>query len=184
MKKRYQEYNRFQSQLDLPFLETPKQSLQELFQILELKFGLTKGSNQKLVDLGSGNGQVVIFSATNYHIKSIGVEINQELIKEANERINAKRNEPFVKKKDIKRIRILNLDFYQINLSSYDFIYIYSLPTMQKYLKHVFFTIKKDAIVISYKYPLEGFEKILTLEFILEAGEKEYRINSYFYRRF
>jgi len=184
MKKRYQEYNRFQSQLDLPFLETPKKSLQGIFQILELKFGLIKASNQKLVDLGSGNGQVVIFSAINYHIKSIGVELNQELIKEAKERINAQKNEHFVKKKDIKRIKILNLDFYQINLSSYDFIYIYSLPTMQKYLKHVFFTIKKGTIVISYKYSLQDFENILSLEFVLEVGEKEYRINSYFYRKF
>jgi SAM-dependent methyltransferase len=183
MKRRYEKYNRFQSQLDLPFLETPEKSLIEIFSMLEIKFRLTKDSKQKFVDLGSGNGQVVIFAAINYHIKSMGVEINQELIKETKERIKKLKKEKIGQKKNVAKIKLLNGSFYGIKLYPFDFIYIYSLPTMQKFLKHVFMTVKTDSIVISYKYPLENFEETLSLEHVLEKGEGEHKFIAFFYKK-
>jgi len=47
------------SQLDLPFLETNRELIQNIFETLKLKFRLIKNSHQKLVDLGSGNGQII-----------------------------------------------------------------------------------------------------------------------------
>lgn len=171
----------FLSQLQLPFSETPLDLLEEIFHILQVKFGLTRNSNQKLVDLGAGNGQIIIFSALNYGIKSFGIEINGNLIIEAKQKIRMLKKEKKYKKKLFRKIKLITKDLFNISLKKYDFIYIFSLPTMQRLLKHVFLTAKTGAIVISFKYPLSNFEKILKLSYKLELKDVKQDINTYYY---
>ena len=171
------------SQLELPFLETPPDLLEEIFHTLRDKFGLYKNSNQKLIDLGAGNGTVIIYSALNYNIESFGIEINPNLIEETKRRIRILKAKHNHKKSIIKKIKIELGDFYQKNLKKFDFIYIYSLPTMQKYLKHVFSTAKKGAIIVSHKYALDGLNSYLKFDYELtqKKGNKEF--STYFYLR-
>ncbi len=171
------------SQLELPFLETPPDLLEEIFHILRDRFGLKRNSNQKMIDLGAGNGTVIIYSALNYNIESFGIEINSNLIDETKTRIRILKVKHNHKRSILKNIKIELGDFYQKNLKKFDFIYIYSLPTMQKYLKHVFFTAKKGAIIISHKYPLNGLNSYLKLDYelIQKKGNKEF--TTYFYSR-
>ncbi len=171
----------FLSQLQLPFSETPLDLLEEIFHILQVKFGLTRNSNQKLVDLGAGNGLIIIYSALNYGIKSFGIEINGSLIIEAKQKVTMLKREKKYKKKLFRKIKLINKDFFNISLKKYDFIYIFSLPTMQKLLKHVFLTVKTGAIVISFKYPLNSFEKILKLSYKLELKDVQQDIDTYYY---
>ena len=171
------------SQLELPFLETPPDLLEEIFHNLRDKFGLKNNSNQKLIDLGAGNGTVIIYSALNYGIKSFGIEINPNLIEETKRRIRILKAKHNHKKSITKKIKIELGDFYLKNLKKFDFIYIYSLPTMQKYLKHVFFTAKKGAIIVSHKYPLEGLNSYLKLEYELKQKKVKLEGFTYFYSR-
>ena len=171
----------FLSQLQLPFEETPLELLEEIFNILQVKFGLTRNSNQKLVDLGAGNGQIIIYSALNYGIKSFGIEINENLIIEAKEKIKLNKKEKKFKKRLFRKIKLIQEDFFNISLENYNFIYIFSLPTMQKFLDHVFLTAKSGAIVISFKYPLNNFEKILKLSYKLELKGVQQVLNTYYY---
>ncbi|MFX1317085.1 MAG: methyltransferase domain-containing protein [Promethearchaeota archaeon] len=171
------------SQLDLPFLETSPDLLEEIFQTLKDKFGLRKSSNQKLIDLGAGNGTVIIFSALNYRIDSFGIEINPDLIEETKRRIKMLKTAYNHEKSIIKKIKVELGDFYQKNLKLFDFVYIYTLPTMQKYLKHVFLTARKDTIIISHKYPLNGLKFYLKLEYELKHKKIDKIIYTYFYSR-
>jgi len=171
----------FLSQLQLPFLETPLDMLEEIFHILQVKFGLARNSNQKLVDLGAGNGQIIIYSALNYGIKSFGFEINGNLIIEAKEKKKLIKKEKKFKRKLFHKIKLIQEDFFNISLEDYNFIYIFSLPTMQKYLKHVLMTAKSGAIVISFKYPLRNFEEILKLSYKLESKDVQQVLNTYYY---
>ena len=171
----------FLSQLQLPFSETPFDLLEEIFQILQVKFGLTRNSNQKLVDLGAGNGQIIIYSALHYGIKSFGIEINENLIIEAKERIKLIKKEKKFKKRLFRKIKLKQEDFFNISLENYNFIYIFSLPTMQKYLNHVLKTANTGSIVISFKYPLNNFEKILKLSYKLELKDVQQDIDAFYY---
>jgi 16S rRNA G966 N2-methylase RsmD len=171
----------FLSQLQLPFSETPLHLLEKIFYILQVKFGLTRNSNQKLVDLGAGNGQIIIYSALNYGIKSFGIEINENLIIEAKQKVKTLKREKKHKKKLFRKIKLISKDFFNFSLKNYDFIYIFSLPTMQKLLNHVFLTAKTGAIVISFKYSLNNFEKILKLSHKLELKDDQQDINTYYY---
>ena len=183
MKKKQKNFEKFHSQLDLPFLETDNEFIKEIFQTLEFEFGLKSNSKQKLIDLGVGNGTIVIYSALNHNIKSYGIEINQKLINEAKIRIKSLKKEGNYKRKLFKKIKIKQGDFYLLNLKFYDFIYIYSLPTMQRYLKHVFNTTTKNAVIISYKYQLKNFNSIFTLQkrLILNKNKKEF--STFFYKK-
>jgi len=131
--------------------------------------------------LGAGNGQIIIYSASNYGIKSFGIEINENLIIEAREKVKMLKREKKYKKKLFRKIKLITKDLFSISLKQYDFIYIFSLPTMQKLLKHVFLTAKTGAIVISFKYPLKNFEKILKLSYRLELKDVQQVINTYYY---
>jgi len=170
------------SLLDLPYLGTPKDHIIEIFKILEQKFGLRKNSKQKLVDLGSGDGRIVIYAGLNYAITSIGYEISQDLIKEAIKQKKIQKREKIYKKKYFRKIKIRTADLFIQNLKNYDFIYIYSFPTMQKFLVHVFKTAKSEALFISYKYPLDQFESYLRLEYKIRHQTDNQDSYSYFYR--
>lgn len=172
-----------QSQLDLPFLETNQIHLPQIFSILAEKFGLKNNSNQLFLDLGAGNGSVVIFSAVNYNIRSKGIEIDPLLVEEAKYTIRALRSQKVLNKRIVKKIKIVQGDFYELDLKNYDYIYIYSLPTMQKYLKHVFKTARLGVIIISHMYPLRDFEKDLQLEFELNHNGENHKNITYFYRK-
>ena len=153
-----------QSQLALPFLTTRTEVLEGIFNTLETEFDLKKRSKQRFIDSGSGNGKVVIFSGVNYKIKSIGIEINKNLIKEA--RSSLKHLNWMTK----RYIKFKNEDLFSQNLEKFDFIYIYSLPSMHKFLLHLFRTLKRGAVIISYKYPLSNMKEII--ESIIEIKIK------------
>ena len=162
-------------------METPYKVVESIFKTLELRFSLNIGSNQKFIDLGSGDGRIAIYSGVNYHIISVGVEINSSLIKEAKDKIKSLKKEKEIRKKILRKIDLKEADFYEMNLRDYDFIYIYSLPTMHKYLDHLFITAKKGVIVISHKYSFEELFSYLELKFVLEHKIKNQITNTFFY---
>lgn len=178
------EFNKIYSQIDLPFQETKQVFLKMIFKTLEREFDLQKNSKQIFIDLGSGNGQVIIYSAINYGIRSIGIEIDPILIKEAKMSIKSFKDKKKINKKALSKIKIIHGDFYKHNLKFYDFIYIYSLPSMQKFLNHVFVTAKKGALVISHKYQLENLNSYLKYENRLEHKKDNQKVFTYFYRKF
>jgi cyclopropane fatty-acyl-phospholipid synthase-like methyltransferase len=177
------EYDKFYSQIDLPFQETKQVYLKKIFKTLEGEFGLRKNSKQIFIDLGAGNGQVILYSAENYGIRSIGIEIEPILIKEAKKTIRLLKEGSISNKKVLRKITLISGNFYTQNLGKYDFIYIYSLPTMQKYLTHVFQTVKSGSIIISHMYPLKSLTQYLEFRLKLEHNNENQEISTFFYRR-
>lgn len=181
-KEKYNSYSLY-SQIDLPYLETNESFIKDIFETLEIKFSLKRDSNQKFIDLGCGDGRVVIYATLHYGIQSTGVEINLNLIEEAKAKLKLLQTNKIYKKKKLKKIRIRYEDLFQLNLNKYDFIYIFSLPTMQRFLKHIFVTIQNDATIVSYKYPLINFDSFLKLEEEIKLKSKNQKISAFFYRK-
>jgi len=175
------DYHKFISKLSLPYLGTPPEVIPLIFDVLTERFNLKHDSSQSLIDLGAGNGRIIIYSAINYGIKSIGMEIDEVLIEEAYEKIKSLK----MRKKGnlTKLIKIRNEDLFLQNLKEYDFIYIFSLPSMQKSLNHVFITAKRGAVFISFKYELIGFESYLNYEYNLKIEDDDNIWEAYFYKK-
>ena len=162
------------SQITLPFLSTPFPIIQNIFKVLEGEFQLLKGSKQRFIDLGAGNGTIIIYCAKNFKIKSIGIEINKTFVKEARAKI---------KREKVKKAKMIIGDLFQLSLEKYDYIYIFSLPNNQRFFNHILQTAKQGATIISYKYPLDKIDVILDLKFILETNFNEKEHKSCFYKK-
>ena len=85
-----------------------------MLQLGELKAG------EKMYDLGSGDGRIVIMAARKYKADATGVELDDTLYKQSALRIKTLGLE--------SRARIVHGDLLQQDYSSYDLLTIYLLP--------------------------------------------------------
>jgi hypothetical protein len=183
MRRKQTGFDKFQSQLKLPYLSTDYRLIPEIFKVIESNFGLERNSRQKFVDLGAGDGSIVMYVALNYNIRSFGIEIDQNLVDEALRKKKLFKSEENYTKRQKKKIKLYFGDFYRLNLKKYDFIYIYSLPSMQKFLIHIFRTVTNRSIVISHKYPLTPLTSILKEEYILTQKCNDLELHTYYYKK-
>src|SRR5436305_10383763 len=80
--------------------------------------GLKAG--EKMFDLGSGDGRIVIMAADKFHANAIGIELDKDLFKQSMDKIQ--------KLKLQKTARIINGDILTQDFSSADLITVYLLP--------------------------------------------------------
>jgi precorrin-6B methylase 2 len=143
-----------QSQVALPYSPTPEAVIQAAFANLEMGFGLSRGSSQTFMDLGAGTGQIVMYCAKTFKIASFGIEINQSFVRLAQKAIRHEK---------LKNANVFKGDLFDHHLGAYDYIFIFTLPTIQRFLNHVFETAHRGAIVFTYKYALDQLDSLLTL---------------------
>src|SRR5712664_2270193 len=97
-----------------PYYPTPETIVDKMLQLGGLKAG------EKLYDLGSGDGRIVIMAARKYKADATGVELDESLYKQSSERIKTLGLAPTA--------RIIHGDLLQQDYSSADLLTIYLLP--------------------------------------------------------
>ena len=106
----------------VPFVPTRYEVLDLVFEALDLKEG------DVLYDLGSGDGRIIIEAAKRYPIKkAVGVELRDELVKEATERIKREGLEG--------RVEIVHGDFFRVPIGEATVVYMYLLTSVNEALK-------------------------------------------------
>jgi predicted O-methyltransferase YrrM len=104
-----------------PYYPTPEPVVERMLKFAGLKPG------EKLFDLGSGDGRIVIIAAQKFHANATGVEIDAELVKQSSERIHALGLE--------KSARIVRGDILRQDYSSADVLAVYLLPRSNERLR-------------------------------------------------
>src|SRR6478672_4340850 len=89
-----------------PYYPTPETIVEKMLQLGGLKAG------EKMFDLGSGDGRIVIMAAQKFHAEAIGIELDKDLCKQSLARIQKLGLE--------KSAHILNGDLLKQNYSSAD----------------------------------------------------------------
>ena len=97
-----------------PYYPTPQLVVEKMLQLGGLKSG------EKVFDLGSGDGRIVITAAQKFHAMAVGVELDKDLAKRSADRI--------LKLHLDKNARIVNGDLLQQDYSSADLVTVYLLP--------------------------------------------------------
>src|SRR5438128_6701319 len=97
-----------------PYYPTPETIVMKMLQIGGLKAG------EKMFDLGSGDGRIVIMAAEKFHADAVGIELDKDLFKQSMDRIQMLKLQ--------KTARIVNGDILQQDYSSADMITVYLLP--------------------------------------------------------
>ena len=109
------------------------------------------GTNKKFIDLGSGDGRVVIKFARRGFL-SYGVELNPFLVLWSNLKI---------KRLGIKSAKILWSNFWEFNLGGFDIIYFFHFNRVNRFLEEkIKREAKENAVIVSVGFPLENFKLI------------------------
>jgi SAM-dependent methyltransferase len=140
-----------------PFAVTPDLVVDRMLQLGELKAG------EKMFDLGSGDGRIVIQAARKYKAEATGVEYDPRLVKLSISRIRGFRLTGLA--------RIIEGDLLQQDYSSADLITVYLLPVANEKLIPIFERqLKPGARVVSNNTPLTPWEAV-KMEAIKDDGE-------------
>src|ERR1041384_136438 len=97
-----------------PHYPTPETVVAKMLEFGGLKAG------EKMFDLGSGDGRIVIMAAQKFHADATGIEMDKDLYKQSTDRIRKLGLE--------KTARIINGDLFKQNYSSADMLTVYLLP--------------------------------------------------------
>jgi predicted RNA methylase len=97
-----------------PYYPTPETIVEKMLELGGLKAG------EKVYDLGSGDGRIVITAAQKFHADAVGVELDKDLCKQGLARIQ--------KLGLGKTAHIVNGDLLDQNYSSADLVTVYLLP--------------------------------------------------------
>ncbi len=131
--------------LGLPFVPSRDTTVNEIFFLL----GDIKG--KKVLDLGSGNGKIVIAAARAGAAEAIGFEINPLLVKISRNRI--------ARAGLSSNARIERADFWSTDLSDYDIIIFYGVvPAMKRLGEKLEEELKPGGRVVTSYCELSGWK--------------------------
>ncbi len=123
---------------------------------------LMKG--QKLVDLGSGDGRIVVTAAKQFGARSVGYEIEKELVAISRTKIAE------AKITDLASIEAS--DMFKADLTDVDVLAIYLYPEVMDQLKKQIENMHPGAIVVSHQFKFPGLEPDKTIEEQSGTGER------------
>ena len=128
-----------------PYVPSPHQIVDRMLELAKIKPG------EKLYDLGSGDGRVVIAAAQKYEAKAVGIELSNRLVKSSQE--------------EIKRLglsanaSVVHGDVFDADLSDADVVILYLMRDSNNTLKpKLEKMLKPGARVISHDYEIEGWK--------------------------
>ena len=136
---------------DVIFVPTPQEVVEAMLKVAKV------GKADVLYDLGSGDGRIPITAAQKYGIaRGIGIDINPERIQEANENLS--------KAGVGDRVRFINADLFESNLSEATVVTLYLLPTLNlKVLPKLLNELKPGTRVVSHAFDMGSWKPEQTL---------------------
>jgi SAM-dependent methyltransferase len=141
----------------VPFVVSPPEVVDRMLRLAEPRAG------ELLVDLGSGDGRIVIEAAKRYGARGLGVDIDPALVARATE--NARR----AGVEALARFQVQ--DFFETDLRGVSVVTMYLLPEVNlKLMPRLLQDLKPGARVVSHDYEMGGWRPDETIE--LTVAEK------------
>ncbi len=127
-----------------PYVPSPQSVVSDMLRYADV------GPQDFLIDLGSGDGRIVLTAAKVFGARGFGVEIKDELVRKANE---AARNEGIA-----DRVKFFKQDLFKTDVSQATVITMYLLPDTVNLLKDKFLQeLRPGTRIVSHDYPLTGW---------------------------
>ncbi|MEI9974632.1 MAG: methyltransferase domain-containing protein [Ignavibacteriota bacterium] len=127
-----------------PYYPTPETIVDRMLQLGGLKAG------EKVYDLGSGDGRIVIEAAEKFHAEAVGVELDKDLCKLSVDKIRKLHLE--------KNAHIVNGDLLKQNYGSADLVTVYLLPGfIDKVQPLLDQQLKKGARVVAHDFEFKNW---------------------------
>jgi hypothetical protein len=127
-----------------PYVPSPQSVVADMLRYADV------GAEDFLIDLGSGDGRIVLTAAKVFGARGFGVEIKDDLVRRSNEA---------AKKEGVAdRVRFLKQDLFKTDMSQATVITMYLLPDTVNLLKDKFLNeLRPGTRIVSHDYPLTGW---------------------------
>jgi precorrin-6B methylase 2 len=125
---------------DVIYVPTPQEVVDAMLALANVT------AKDVVYDLGSGDGRIPITAAQKYGARGIGIDINPERIKEANENL-AKANVG-------DKVRFLNQDLFETDISPATVVTLYLLPSLNIKLMPTLKKLKPGTRIVSHSFDM------------------------------
>ena len=127
-----------------PYVPSPQSVVSDMLRYADVN------AKDFLIDLGSGDGRIVLTAAKVFGARGFGVEIKEDLVKRANESAKSQGL--------ADRVKFMKQDLFKTDISQASIITMYLLPDTVNLLKDKFLTeLKPGTRIVSHDYPLTGW---------------------------
>ena len=139
-----------QQRPEVPYVPTDDRVVAEMLAVANV------GKDDLLYDLGSGDGRIVITAAKKFGTRGVGVDIDPERVKEANE--NA------AKAGVTDRVRFVQQDLFQTDFREATVVTLYLLPSVNMRLRPKLLSdLKPGTRVVSHNYDMGDWTPLKTI---------------------
>jgi predicted RNA methylase len=125
---------------DVIYVPTPQEVVDAMLELAKVT------SKDVVYDLGSGDGRIPITAATKYGARAVGIDINPVRIKEANENL-AKSNVG-------DKVKFLNQDLFESDISEATVVTLYLLPDLNIKLIPKLKALRKGTRIVSHSFSM------------------------------
>ncbi len=126
---------------DVIFVPTPQELVEDMLRLADVKTG------DVLFDLGSGDGRIAVTAAKKYGVRAVGIDIDPERIREANE--NAKKNGVQ------KLVEFRNEDLFKADFKAASVVTLYLLPELNLKLRpRLWAELKPGTRIVSHQFDM------------------------------
>ncbi|MBD1879706.1 class I SAM-dependent methyltransferase [Trichocoleus sp. DQ-A2] len=149
------------SQTDVPYVPTPNEVVTAMLKMASVT------QDDVVYDLGSGDGRLVIAAAKEFGAKGVGFEINPRLIQESNEKAR------LASVSD--RVKFVEQDLFQTDLSEATVVTLYLLPKVNVQLRpKLLRELKPGTPVVSHQFDMKEWKPDRTE--VLRVGSRIHRV--------
>ncbi|MCC7483589.1 MAG: class I SAM-dependent methyltransferase [Burkholderiales bacterium] len=128
----------------VPYVPTPQDVVERMLKIARV------GPQDYLIDLGSGDGRIVVTAAKQFGARGFGVDLNPERIREGNE--NARRQGV------TDRVAFYQRNLFETDLSEATVITMYLLPRVNMELRPKLLALKPGTRIVSHDFSMEDWK--------------------------
>jgi phospholipid N-methyltransferase len=127
-----------------PYVPSPQSVVTDMLKLANVS------EKDFVVDLGSGDGRIVLTAAKVFGARGFGVEIQEKLVKLANEAAQ--------KEGIADRVQFINQDLFKTDISQATVLTMYLLPNTVNMLKDKLLAeLRPGTRILSHDYPLAGW---------------------------
>lgn len=138
-------------QLDVPYVPTNQKTVEKMLELADIK------PDDVVYDLGCGDGRIVITAAKNFGVTGVGVDLNPQRIREANE--NAKAAEV------TDKVKFVEGNLFEFDFSKADVVTMYLLPSVNLKLRSKLQKeLKPGSRIVSHDFDMGDWEAEKTVK--------------------
>jgi predicted RNA methylase len=131
---------------DVIFVPTPQEVVDVMLKLAKV----TK--NDVVYDLGSGDGRIPITAARVYGARAVGIDIDPERIRDANENL---KQAAAAERTILQRVQFMNQDLFTTNISEATVVTLYLLPSLNlKLIPKLNKELKPGTRVVSHAFDM------------------------------